>query len=293
MPQLAKPATRKAATIHQSLARSWRRIPSSTAYLDRNGGARAVAVAASSEKTDRIVRTLYGAVSRASVARRRRVRRHDQSSTFAPRSCVRWPPGCQTLMRRSPAGRSRGGTMFPRAFGSCDVLHGGARLHGVRELPLQQAVLVDVAVHLARLEQLVVRAARGDAAGVENDDLVRKRDGREPMRDDQCRPPAHRRAKTDPDARLGRCIDGCGRVVEDQDAGVDGNRARDCEPLTLPARERDPALTNDGVVSLRQPLDELVRLREPRNLLDLLVAEVRRTERDVLAHRCGEEKWIL
>jgi hypothetical protein len=89
MPQFASPASRNAPTIHQSFCRSWRRMPSSTAYLERNGGARAVAVAASSEKTERIVRVLYGAVSRARVARRRRVLRHDQSSTFEPLYAIR------------------------------------------------------------------------------------------------------------------------------------------------------------------------------------------------------------
>ncbi len=58
MPQFASPASRNAPTIHHSFCRSWRRMPSSTAYLDRNGGASAVAVAASSEKTERVVRSL-------------------------------------------------------------------------------------------------------------------------------------------------------------------------------------------------------------------------------------------
>src|SRR3954452_8839752 len=98
MPQFASPAARKIATITQRVPRSWRLIPSSIAYLDRNGGASAVAVARSSEKIERIVRARYGAVRRASVASRRRVRRQDQSSTSAPRGIVRWLPGCQTLI---------------------------------------------------------------------------------------------------------------------------------------------------------------------------------------------------
>src|SRR5919198_5851590 len=75
-------------------------MPSSTAYLERKGGASAVAVAASSETTESAVRRRYGLVSRASVSSRRRVRAHDQSSTSAPRCCVRWLPGCQTLTAR-------------------------------------------------------------------------------------------------------------------------------------------------------------------------------------------------
>src|SRR5918911_2783068 len=100
MPQFRSPAARNAPTIHHSRVRSWRRIPSSTAYLERKGGASAVAVAARRETTESAVRALYGLVSRASVSSLRRVRAHDQSSTSAPCCCVRWLPGCQTLTGR-------------------------------------------------------------------------------------------------------------------------------------------------------------------------------------------------
>ena len=93
---------------------------------------------------------------------------------------------------------------------------------------------------------------------------------------------ASRRPSADP--RLGRRVDGGGRVVEDEDPRVDRERARDREPLALAARERDPALADHRVVAVRQPLDELVRLREPGDPLDLVVVEVRRAEGDVLAH---------
>ena len=74
--------------------------------------------------------------------------------------------------------------------------------------------------------------------------------------------------------RLGRRVDRCGRVVEDQDARVDRERARDRDALPLAAGERDPALADHGVVALRQPLDELVRLRSPRGALDVLLRQV-------------------
>src|SRR5438874_367146 len=217
MPQFASPASRNAPTITQRVPRLWRRIPSSIAYLDRNGGASAVAVAASSEKIDSVVRVLYGAVSRARVAIRRRVRRQDQSSTSAPRCIVRWLPGCQTLIARDllivhargPARVVDRTTRHPRRayrgtahlsvpgrrgicnscdlglLGLCAFLDGRARLDGVGELAFQEAVLVDVAVDLALLEEIVVCPARGDPAVVDDDDLVRERDRREPVGDDQ------------------------------------------------------------------------------------------------------------
>jgi hypothetical protein len=56
MPQLASPASRKTATISQRAPRLFFLIPSSIAYLDRNGGASAVAVARRSEKIESVVR---------------------------------------------------------------------------------------------------------------------------------------------------------------------------------------------------------------------------------------------
>ena len=133
----------------------------------------------------------------------------------------------------------------------------------------------------------------GDPAVVEHDDLVGERDRREAVGDDQRRPAAHHLAQAGADAGLGRRVDRGGRVVEDEDARVDGEGARDRDPLPLSARERDAALADDRVVSLRQALDELVRLREPRHPLDLRVRQLGQAERDVVPHRGREEERIL
>ena len=186
---------------------------------------------------------------------RRLVFDHDQSSTAAPRCCVRLPPGWCTRTTPPPS-RARGA---PRPRRRTAARAGRARRSRGRRGSCPSSSLV--------------RAARDDAAVVEHDDLVRERDRREPVGDDQRRAAPHRLAQAEPDPRLGRRVDRGGRVVEDQDARVDDECARDRDPLALPARERDPALADHGVVALRQLLDELVRLREPRDALDLLVVE--------------------
>ena len=66
------------------------------------------------------------------------------------------------------------------------------------------------------------------------------------------------------DPRLGGGVDRRRGVVEDQDARVDQQRARDRDALALTARERQPALADDRVVAVGQRLDELVRLRLAR-----------------------------
>ena len=82
------------------------------------------------------------------------------------------------------------------------------------------------------------------AAVVEHDDLVGERDRREPVGDDERRAAPHRLAQARADPRLGGRVDRGGRVVEDQDARVDEERAGDREALALAARERDAALAD-------------------------------------------------
>ena len=105
--------------------------------------------------------------------------------------------------------------------------------------------------------------------------------------------PAHRLAQCEPDARLGRRVDRRGGVVEDQDARVGDERTGDRDALALPARQRQAALADHGVVAVRERADEVVRLRAAGRLLDLGVARIGSRERDVVAHRGREQERVL
>ena len=60
-----------------------------------------------------------------------------------------------------------------------------------------------------------------------------------------------------------RGVDGAGGVVEDEDARVVEEGPGQGDPLALAAREREAPLADDGVVALREVLDELVGLGGP------------------------------
>ena len=114
------------------------------------------------------------------------------------------------------------------------------------------------------------------------------------MGDDQRRPALHRLAEAEADPRLRRRVDRRGRVVEDEDARVHGDRARDGDSLALAARERDSALADDRVVALRQLGDELVApARAARRDSTSSSVASGRAEGDVLAHGRGEEERVL
>ena len=85
------------------------------------------------------------------------------------------------------------------------------------------------------LEQLVVLPCGGDRAVLEHDDLVGQRDRRQAVGDDERRAARHHLAQRELDLLLGRGVDRRGRVVEDQDARVGQQRARDRDALALAA----------------------------------------------------------
>src|SRR4029079_1351569 len=102
---------------------------------------------------------------------------------------------------------------------------------------LEDAVLMDLAENRARLEQLRLRALRRDVTVVDDHDLVGERDRTETVGDDDRGPAAHHLTQARPDVRLRCRVDGCGRVVEDEDPRIDEERPRDRDALTLTARE--------------------------------------------------------
>jgi len=61
----------------------------------------------------------------------------------------------------------------------------------------------------------------------------------------------------------------------------------------LPYRQRRAALGDHGLVALRQPLDELVRVHEPRRGADLLIADRCLVQAEVRRDRAREDERVL
>ena len=95
------------------------------------------------------------------------------------------------------------------------------------------------------------------------------------------------------DLLLDARVDRRRRVVEQEDAWVGEQRARERDPLPLPTGEREPLLADHGVVAVREPQDELVRFGRARGGFDLRGGRVGPGERDVGADRVGEEERVL
>ena len=112
-----------------------------------------------------------------------------------------------------------------------------------------------------------MRALLDDAALLEHDQAVERRDGREPVRDGDHGLALHQRRERLLDRRLDLRVERRGRLVEDQDRRVLEDHAGDGDALALAAGELDAALADMGVVAAPAAMvlelqDEVVRVGE-------------------------------
>ena len=116
---------------------------------------------------------------------------------------------------------------------------------------------------------------------------------RQPVGDDDDGSAAHDRAHVVLNDPLAVVVERRGRLVEDEDARIGGERAGDGDPLALAAGEVGAALLDHRVVALRKLGDELVRAGEPRRLHHHHPRHRRIAERDVLVDRPVEQDVLL
>ena len=118
-------------------------------------------------------------------------------------------------------------------------------------------------------------------------------DRREAVGDDERGAAVEQAAQRALDAALGADVDRARRLVEDQDARVGEQRARERDELPLAEREAEAALAELRVVAVLEPLDELVGADRARGGDDLLARRVGPAEGDVVGDRAGEEEALL
>src|SRR6266508_6721220 len=119
-------------------------------------------------------------------------------------------------MSKMPAATSTAdATSVEVRFATAGMLVRQSRLGMCAEL-----ALVERRVQPALFDQVVVAAALDDAAVVEDQDQVGGEHGRQPVRDDERRPPGEERAQRGLDVLLGDGVEVGRGLVEDQDARI-------------------------------------------------------------------------
>ena len=124
-------------------------------------------------------------------------------------------------------------------------------------------------------------------------DPVGQGDGRRSMRNHEGGPVPHDLQHGVADlVLLGRVDRRCG-VIEDEHQWIGDDRPRYGEALSLPTREAETALADNGVVTLREVHDELVGSGQTRGLLNVLGGGAGLGERDVLGHGGVEQERLF
>ena len=161
-----------------------------------------------------------------------------------------------------------------------------------------RATVLELQLRQPRIEpagggEALVGAFLDDAAFVHHQDAVAGQHGREPMRDHERGALRHQPLERGLHQRLALGIERGGRLVEQEQRRVAQDRARDRDALALAAGERDAALADRRLETLRQAVDEFGRQRKLGGALDLGVARVRPAEADVVGDRRGEDHRVL
>ena len=116
-------------------------------------------------------------------------------------------------------------------------------------------------VQVTALHQLLVRSLIDDLAAIEHEDPVCPADLGQAVGDEQGRAALKHSFDGTLDLVLGGAVDGARRVVQDQDARIRQQRARNSDALTLAARESHAALSHNCLITLGEALNKIVRLR--------------------------------
>ena len=138
-----------------------------------------------------------------------------------------------------------------------------------------------------------MRAALDDFAVAHDEDHVGVPDRRKPVRDDEAGLVRHQRAHRLLDALLGARVDVRGRLVEDQERGVEQHRARDRHQLLLALRDVRAVVVEHGVVALGQRHDVLVDAARPADALHVGARGRLAAVGDVFKHRAAEQPGVL
>ena len=173
-------------------------------------------------------------------------------------------------------------------------------LYEVHDAALRQAAAllfhlrhVELVVGAAVREELSMAACLDDVPVVDDDDGVAVLDGAEAVGDHE-----HGASRGDlrevlHDDVLALVVERARGFVEDEDARIEDEGARDGDALPLAAGEEAAALADEGVVLLREFLDEGVGAGEVRGGGDLFVGGVGAGDLDVLLDGAAEEHAVL
>ncbi len=150
-----------------------------------------------------------------------------------------------------------------------------------------------VGVGAAAPQERVVVADFEDSAMTEHHDDVRAANRTQTMSDDEGGAVGHQPLHRALDQLLTLRVEITGRFVQNQDLRRGQHGACDRQPLPLASGKLDAPLTDQGVVTLGQTADEIVRVRGAGGLFDLRLGRFGAAVGDVVLDGAIEQKRLL
>ena len=149
---------------------------------------------------------------------------------------------------------------------------------------------VQMGVGSIDIDQFVVCTSLGQLPVLEHDDVRSFRNGQEIVGDDDGRPVFHQPPQGNHHAFRGRRVESSRGLIKDQHWCILHHGAGDGNRLSLTAGKARAALSNQRVVALRQPHDEVMRIGRSGRALDLGIGRSWPSEDDVVANRASEQE---
>jgi len=170
---------------------------------------------------------------------------------------------------------------------------GALRVLGFVVEHLAELRLIELTIHTAALEQLVVCTLLGNHAVLDHQDAVGLQNRGQAVRDDDVGAPAHKVLQRVLNGVFGDGVQGRGGLVQNQDARILEHHTRDGEALLLAAGELQAAVAHLGVVAVRLAHDEIVDVCDAAGGLKLLLRGVHLGIEQIVADRVVEEVGLL
>ena len=136
--------------------------------------------------------------------------------------------------------------------------------------------------------------ALDDAAAIHDQDQIRLHDALNAVGNDERGPVQHQVLKRGTDIGFGFRVHRGGRIIQDQDAGILEQRARNRHALFLTAGKGHPAFADPGAIPLWKIQDHLMDRSRPGSFFNFLIRHLPPdTIGDVLTDGTREQEWFL
>src|SRR5712692_3931150 len=210
-----------------------------------------------------------------------------------PRSLSGGDQDFRSDQRRPSRPQAEGGGVTGSVIGRQGGGRGAGDADGQADFLVLVLELVETVVNAAMAEQFLVRALLAQAAFVEDQNTLGVLDGAQAVRDDDGRAAGEQAVQRGADLQLSFGVHAGGGFVEDQEARVVRQCAREADQLPLADRKCRTALGDGSFYPALQLAHKGAQADFVKRLLDRRAADAFASQADVAFQRAGKQERIL